>query len=69
MGKNVSDGERMAIAMLNNKETELKQTKEMLNKANAQLRAMAVYVGELKEANQILGAQVKYLVRKQNTNA
>ena len=69
MGKYVSDGEKLAIASLNKKETELKQTQEKLDKANAQLRAMTAYITELKEANKILGAQVNYLVHRKLNNA
>ena len=69
MGKYVSDGEKLAIASLNRKEIELKQTQEKLDKANAQLRAMTSYITELKEANKILGAQVNYLVHKKLNNA
>jgi predicted RNase H-like nuclease (RuvC/YqgF family) len=69
MGKYVSDGERLAIASLNRKETELKETKEQLENLKAQLRAMSGYITELKDANKMLGAQVNYLVRRQLNNA
>jgi hypothetical protein len=66
MGKYVSDGERLAIAMLNNKETELKQTREELSRLHSQLRAMSGYITELKLSNKQLCAQVNYLVSKKN---
>ena len=65
MTKHITDSERLTIAMLNRKETELKQTKEELNKMIQQLEAMKVYMWELRESNKILSAQVNYLVRKQ----
>lgn len=69
MGKYISDGERLAIAMLNNKETELKQTKEELSRLHSQLRAMSGYITELKLSNKQLCAQVNYLVSKKINNA
>lgn len=69
MGRHVSDGERLAIASLNRKETELAETKKQLENLEAQLRAMSGYITELKDANKILGAQVNYLVHKQLNNA
>ena len=68
MTKQITDSERLTIAMLNKKETELKQTKEELNKMIQQLKAMKDYMWELKESNKILSAQVNYLVRKQITH-
>lgn len=65
----VSDWERLTQAMLNKKETELKQTQEKLSNAYQQLKAMKNYVWELKEANKMLASQVKYLVSKQNNHA
>lgn len=69
MTRTISDSERLTIAMLNKKETELKQTKEELSNAYQQLKAMKNYVWELKEANKMLAAQVRYLVSKQNNHA
>lgn len=69
MGKYVSDGERMAMAMYNKKETELKLLKEELEQFKTQLRVMSKYVWELKKSNMILWAQVNYLVHKPLHNA
>lgn len=69
MGKYVSDGERLAIASLNRKETELKQTREELSRLRSQLRAMSGYITELKLSNKQLCAQVNYLVSKKINNA
>jgi len=69
MTKHISDSERLTLAMLNKKETELKQTQEKLSNAYQQLKAMKNYVWELKEANKMLAAQVRYLVSKQNNHA
>ena len=69
MTRTISDSERLTLAMLNKKETELKQTQEKLSNAYQQLKAMKNYVWELKEANKMLASQVRYLVSKQNNNA
>lgn len=69
MTRTISDSERLTLAMLNKKETELKQTQEKLTNAYQQLKAMKSYVWELKEANKTLAAQVRYLVSKQNNHA
>ena len=69
MTKHISDSERLTLAMLNKKETELKQTQEKLTNAYQQLKAMKDYVWELKEANKMLASQVRYLVSKQNNHA
>lgn len=69
MTKHISDSERLTLAMLNKKETELKQTKEELEQFKKQLKAMSGYITELKDANKMLAAQVRYLVSKQNTHA
>ena len=69
MPRHISDSERLTLAMLNKKETELKQTQEKLSNAYQQLKAMKNYVWELKEANKMLASQVKYLVSKQNNHA
>ena len=67
--KHVSDWERIAIASLNRKETELKQLREELDQLKAQLRAMSTYITELKKGREHLCAQVRYLVSKQKENA
>jgi archaellum component FlaC len=69
MTKHISDSERLTLAMLNKKETELKQTKEELEQFKKQLKAMSGYITELKDANKMLASQVRYLVSKQNTHA
>ena len=69
MPRHISDSERLTLAMLNKKETELKQTQEKLSNAYQQLKAMKSYVWELKDANKTLAAQVRYLVSKQNNHA
>jgi len=69
MPRTISDSERLVTAKLNRTETELKQTQEKLSNAYQQLKAMKVYVWELKESNKMLAAQVKYLVSKQNNHA
>lgn len=69
MTRQISDSERLTIAMLNKRETELKQTQEKLSNAYQQLKAMKNYIWELKESNKMLASQVKYLVSKQNTHA
>ena len=69
MTRTISDSERLTQAMLNKKETELKQTQEKLTNAYQQLKAMKSYVWELKEANKTLASQVRYLVSKQNNHA
>jgi len=65
MSKHVTDSERQTIAALNRKETELKEARDTIEQYKAQLRAMKVYVWELRESNQILSSQVRYLVSKQ----
>lgn len=67
--RTISDSERLVIAKLNRTETELKQTREANEKYKQQLKAQSVYIWELKDANKMLAAQVKYLVSKQNQNA
>ena len=69
MTRHISDSERLTLAALNRKETELKQTQDKLSNAYQQLKAMKGYIWELKESNQILASQVKYLVSKQKQNA
>lgn len=69
MTKHITDSERLTLAMLNKKETELKQTQEKLTNAYQQLKAMKSYISELKESNKMLAAQVKYLVSKEKKDA
>lgn len=69
MSKHISDSERLTLAMLNRKETELKQTREDLDQLKKQLRVMSDYTTELKKANKILSAQVRYLVHKDISHA
>ena len=69
MTKHITDSERLTLAMLNKKETELKQTREELENLKKQLRAMSGYIGELKKSNKILASQVRYLVSKQVSDA
>lgn len=68
MTKQISDSERLVIASLNRRETELKQTKEELEQLKRQLKAMSWYITELKESNKMLSAQVNYLVHKKLQN-
>jgi hypothetical protein len=44
MTKHISDSERLTLAMLNKKETELKQTQDKLSNAYQQLKAMKSYI-------------------------
>jgi len=69
MPRTISDSERLVIAKLNRTETELKQTREANEKYKQQLKALTGYITELKDANKMLAAQVKYLVSKQNSHA
>lgn len=69
MTKHISDSERLTLAMLNKKETELKQTRENLDQLKKQLRVMSDYITELKKANKTLSAQVRYLVHKDISHA
>lgn len=69
MTKHISDWERLTLAMLNKKETELKQTQEELDQLKRQLKAMSGYIWELKESNKMLASQVRYLISKQNNHA
>lgn len=64
MTKHISDSERLTIAALNRKESELSEKTRELENYKAQLRAMKTYVSELKESNKILAAQVNYLISK-----
>ena len=69
MPKHITDSERLTLAMLNKKETELKQTREELDQLKKQLRAMSKYITELKDSNKLLASQVRYLVTKNTTHA
>ena len=69
MTRHISDSERFTLAALNRKETELQEVKRTNEEYKQQLRAMSSYIWELKESNQILAAQVNYLVRKQINHA
>jgi len=69
MTRTISDSERLVIAKLNRTETELKQAKETIEQFTRQLKAQTQYITELKDANKMLAAQVKYLVSKQNSHA
>ena len=65
MTKHITDSEKITLALLNKKETELKQTREELDQLRRQLKAMSGYITELKESNKHLASQINYLVRKQ----
>jgi len=69
MPRTISDSERLVIAKLNRTETELKQARETIEQFTAQLKAQTAYITELKDANKMLAAQVRYLVSKQNIHA
>lgn len=69
MTRHISDSERLVIAALNKRETELKQAREANENYKAQLRALTSYISELKDSNKMLAAQVRYLVSKQSNNA
>lgn len=69
MPRHISDSERLVIAKLNRTETELKQERERSATYRRELQAMKSYISELKDANKMLAAQVKYLVSKPKQNA
>lgn len=69
MTRHISDSERLTLAMLNKKETELKQAREEIDQLKRQLKAMSGYITELKDSNKILASQVNFLIRKQTTHA
>ena len=69
MPRQISDSERLVIAALNRKETENKQLQEKLSKAYQQLKTQAKYISELKESNQMLAAQLRYLISNKKQNA
>ena len=62
--KHVSDSERLTIAALNRRETELKEAREMIKQCNRETEALRVQVASLRESNQILCSQIQYLVSK-----
>ena len=68
MTRHISDSERLTIAALNRKENELSEVKRMNQNYYQQLKAMKVYISELKESNKILAAQVNYLISKRINN-
>jgi predicted RNase H-like nuclease (RuvC/YqgF family) len=69
MPRTIGDSERLVIAKLNRTETELKQARETIEQFTRQLKAQTQYITELKDANKMLAAQVRYLVSKQNNHA
>ena len=57
------------MAMLNRKEMELSDAQKELKNLQAQLRAMAAHITELKKTREQLCAQVRYLTSKWKQNA
>ena len=51
MPKHVTDSERLVIATLNRRETELKQARELIDQLKKQLRVQNDYITELKKSN------------------
>lgn len=68
MTRHISDSERLTLAALNRKETELKQALETIEQFKKQLRVQTDYITELKHSNRLLASQVRYLVSKQVTD-
>ena len=64
MTKHISDSERLTIAALNRRETELQEAKNIIKRYEQELKAYKVYIWELKDSNKILSNQVRYLVGK-----
>ena len=64
MTRHVSDSERLTTAMLNKKTMELAECEREKQNYIQQLKALKTYIGELKESNKTLAAQVNYLVNK-----
>ena len=64
MPKHITESERLTLAMLNKRETELKQTRQELEKFKRQLKAMSGYITELKESNKMLASQLNFMVHK-----
>lgn len=69
MTKHITDSERLTLAMLNKKETELKQAQEEIDQLKRQLKAMSGYITEFKDSNKLLASQVNFLIHKQTTHA
>ena len=69
MTKHITDSERLTLAMLNKKETELKQAQEEIDQRKRKLKAMSGYITELKDSNKLLASQVNFLIHKQTTHA
>lgn len=62
--RHISDSERLTLAQLNKKETELKQAQEEIQNLTKQLQALTLYIKDLRGFNNILVNQVNYLVHK-----
>ena len=62
--KHISDSERLTIAALNKRETELKEAKEKIRQYQREIEAMNVRIASLRESNQMLCSQLKFLVSK-----
>ena len=67
--RHLSDSERLTQAALNRKYMELEQCEKEKQNYIQQLKALKVYIWELKESNKILAAQVKYLISKHSNHA
>lgn len=64
MAKHISDSERLTQAILNKREAELSEAKRAIREYQEQLRTMKSYITELKDCNNRLAAQIRYLVNK-----
>lgn len=62
--KHISDSERLTIAALNRRETELKAAKDMIKQQAREMEALKVRISSLKESNQMLCWQIQFLVSK-----
>lgn len=69
MWKNVSEGEKIAMAMYHNKTRELAETKRELNDLKKQLKVMVQHLTELKVLNRSLCEDINYLVHNKPHNA
>lgn len=69
MGKNVTDGERLAMAMYYNKDRELRETKHELNELKKELTRMVLRLSEVQLLNKSLCSDINYLVHKKANNA
>ena len=67
--RHLSDSERLIQAALNRKYMELEQCEKEKQNYIQQLKALKLYIWELKESNKILAAQVKYLISKHSNHA